>query len=380
MAMIKVPRLLRAARVAPISRASGGEGLDAFATERGPDARQGPEGPFLPTRGRMPWGIVGIALVGVLAAAAPRVAASDWWSVEWGRRLFAPTAKPASLTVRTVPAGARVEVDGEWKGETPLSLSLPAGAHRLRLTATAGQERTFELTLEEGQSLIQEIEWAASPSPVLATGALDIQTDPPGQAVFLDEVRRGTSPIILADLAPGEHRLVVTGQAGTFRRNVTVTAGEVMSVVVAPATPVVSAGWLRVVSPVVLQLRSNGDLVGNSDTDRVMLPAGDHEVEMSNELLGFSRRQRVTVSAGRTAEVRVSVPNGLLSINAIPWAEVWVGGERLGQTPLANIAHPIGVHRVTFRHPELGEREAPVTIPVRETARLGVDMRRGQQP
>jgi hypothetical protein len=99
---------------------------------------------------------------------------------------------------------------------------------------------------------------------------------------------------------------------------------------------------------------------------------------MVNDALGFRRTQQVRISAGRTTDVRVAVPNGLLSINAVPWAEVWLNDERLGQTPLANISRPIGTYRVTLRHPQLGERQAAITVSARETARLGVDMRRPQ--
>jgi hypothetical protein len=173
--------------------------------------------------------------------------------------------------------------------------------------------------------------------------------------------------------------LLVASDSGSVRRPVTITAGETLSVVVAPHAPAVSAGWLRVSSPVLLTLRSDGDLVGNSESERVMLPAGEHQIEMSNDALGFSRTQRVTIAAGRTADVRVALPNGTLSINAIPWAEVWLNDERIGQTPLGNIARPIGTYRVTLRHPQFGERQASVTVTAKETARLGVDMRQQRQ-
>ena len=35
-------------------------------------------------------------------------------------------------------------------------------------------------------------------------------------------------------------------------------------------------------------------------------------------------------------------PKGQVSINAIPWAEVFVDDERLGETPLANVPVTIG--------------------------------------
>jgi hypothetical protein len=210
---------------------------------------------------------------------------------------------------------------------------------------------------------------------VPTSGALRIQTEPPGQAVFVDDIQRGISPITVTDLSPGDHAVHVTNNAGTFRRQIAITAGETLSLVIAPNTPVVSAGWLRVLSPVLLQLYVDGDLVGNTESDRMLLPSGEHDVEMSNQSLGYTVRRRVSVAAGRTSELRVTPPDGTLSINALPWAEVWVGGERVGETPIANLSRPIGTHNVILRHPQFGERRATVTVSLKETARLGIDMR-----
>jgi hypothetical protein len=317
--------------------------------------------------------VLGVALVVVAAGAAVAI------NMGWAARVFAVTPEPASLTVSTVPAGAQVSINGENKGATPLSLTLAAGTYQLRLTSATGQERLLDVTLRDGQSMVQQIEWAATPvAPVTTTGALHVQTDPPGQAVFVDDVRRGTTPLTVSELTPGEHRLVVSSETGSYRRAVSIKANETLSVVVAPQAPAVSAGWLRVSSPVLLQLRARGDLVGNTESDRVMLPAGEHDIEMVNDALGFARTQRVTIAAGRTADLRVTLPNGLLSINAVPWAEVWINGERLGETPLANISKPIGNYVVTFRHPQLGERQTSVTVSTKATARVGIDMRQPQ--
>ena len=82
------------------------------------------------------------------------------------------------------------------------------------------------------------------------------------------------------------------------------------------------------------------------------------------------------IAAGKTATTRVDLPNGLLSVNAQPWAEVWIDGERVGETPIGNLQRPIGTHQVVFRHPDLGERRESVVITLLQAARLGVDLRK----
>ena len=194
---------------------------------------------------------------------------------------------------------------------------------------------------------------------------------------MVDGIDRGFSPITVASLEAGDHLVVIRGERGTIRRNVTVEAGATLSLVMSPTESSAAAGgWLTVSSPVVLQLRENGKLIGTTETERLMIPAGEHQLEMVNEALGYRTVQRVVVTAGKTTDTRVQMPNGLVSINAQPWAEVWVGGERVGETPIANLARPIGVHEVVLRHPEFGQRTASITVSLKQTARLGVDMRK----
>jgi hypothetical protein len=109
-----------------------------------------------------------------------------------------------------------------------------------------------------------------------------------------------------------------------------------------------------------------------------MLPTGDHALEFVNESLGYEARRTVRIEAGKTASVQLERVNGVISINALPWAEVWVNGERIGQTPIGNLSHPIGSYEIVLRHPQFGERRERVTITTRQPTRLGVDLRKAK--
>ena len=376
MAIFQVPRFRQAAaRPAPAAAAAfRADGLDAFDTEStaGRDALPAPGVAAPADASRPPSTFVIVTAIGAIAAIIALGIGAFW-----AYRTFVVSApSTASLSLQTSPAGAEVTINGKPSGTTPLSTTLPAGAYQVHLKAPSGQERTIDVDLQAGQSVIQQIEWAVGPAAVSATaGALHVQTEPAGQVVVVDDVRRGTSPLTVSGLSPGRHRLVVSGAGTPYRRDVTITAGNTLSLTVSPRAAGSSAGWLRISAPILLQIRANGELVGNTEVERVMLPAGEHTLEMRNDAFGFSATRRVTVAPGRTADLRVAVPNGTLSINAIPWAEVWLNGERVGETPLANLSRPIGNYQVTLRHPQLGERQASVTVSVKDPARLGVDMR-----
>jgi hypothetical protein len=231
--------------------------------------------------------------------------------------------------------------------------------------------------------VVQHVEFAGSPGAAgaAATGGLRVQTDPARLQVLVDGVAKGVSPVVIDQLVPGEHEVSVRTSSGVIRRKVNVQPRETLSLIVsstaAPPDPgVVPAGWITVTSPVPLQLREDGELIGTTESDRLMLPAGDHDLELSNAALGFTAKRTVRVTAGKTTATKVDLPNGTLSLNATPWAEVWVDGERVGDTPIGNLTRRIGSHEVLFRHPELGERRETVVIAVGKPARIGVDLRK----
>lgn len=225
-----------------------------------------------------------------------------------------------------------------------------------------------------------EIATPVPPAATEAVGSLKVQTGTPGMAVAVDGVERGKSPLTIAGLAPGDHQVVVRGEQQTVRQRVAIKAGETVALVISPSGPSVAApGWLVVSSPVVMQLLENGQIIGTTETAKLMLPSGDHDIQFVNDAIGYKTSRRITVPAGKVASTAVELPSGLLSINALPWAEVWLDGQRIGETPIANIPARPGSHEVMFRHPQFGERRETIFVTLRQPARLGVDLRR-QQP
>jgi hypothetical protein len=124
-----------------------------------------------------------------------------------------------------------------------------------------------------------------------------------------------------------------------------------------------------------VQVREGGSLIGTSDADRMMMAAGRHELEISNELLGYKTTRVVQVPAGKVAELAVTLPSGTVNLNASPWAEVWIDGQRVGETPIGNLSVPIGPHEVVFRNPQLGEKRHAISVSLAAPVRLSVDMK-----
>jgi hypothetical protein len=298
--------------------------------------------------------------------------------VMWQYQRRAATSSSGTLTIQTVPSNAEVLIGGAVVGRTPYTTTLAAGSHDVQVRV-GSQTRDLKVAMVPGGSVLQQFEISSAPAsnPETTMGSLRVQTDGAVMAVSVDGVERGNSPLTINGLQPGEHQVVVKGERGTFRRTVKVSALETMSLVVSPVEPKVAApGWLKVSSPVVMQLREGGTLIGTTEAEKLMLPAGRHEIELRNDSLEYRTVQKIEVTSGKTAEIAVQLPSGVVNINAQPWAEVWVDGARIGETPIANLSQRIGTHEVVFRHPQFGERRETVVVTLRQPVRLGVDMRR----
>ena len=253
--------------------------------------------------------------------------------------------------------------------------------------------------------------WRPAPGkPVhAASGTLEIATNPDGAEALIDGVLRGTTPLVVA-LEPGEHALELRGGGDPRTIPVTINAGMKVSQYVeltrgtsvarpaspqtasaspasppaptpapsadaapAAARPAAKEGSVSLGVPVDVQVFEDGSLVGSGAT--LTLPAGRHQLDIVNAELGVRTSVVAQVSAGKTTAVDVQLPTGVLSINALPWAEVWLDGEKIGETPIGNLQVRVGTHDVVFRNPDLGERHVTTVVKTKEPTRVSVDLR-----
>jgi hypothetical protein len=139
-----------------------------------------------------------------------------------------PTAPPAEgrLLVRSTPSGARVEVDGVARGETPLALrGLDLGSRRVvvsspgylasdqRVMLSAGRpSRSLEVKLtprnpaRAAATATRDLPAEAS-APV---GALIVDSRPAGASVSVDGRPSGVTPLTLENVAAGEHTVMIS--------------------------------------------------------------------------------------------------------------------------------------------------------------------------
>jgi hypothetical protein len=125
-----------------------------------------------------------------------------------------------------------------------------------------------------------------------------------------------------------------------------------------------------------VQVFEHGRFVGTNDSGRLTLAAGPHELELVNEALQYRSKLAITITPDSLVPVRVTMPTGTLSLNALPWSDVLIDGKAMGATPLGHLQLSIGPHRVVFRHPLLGEQTRTAVISAGIESRLVVDLRK----
>jgi hypothetical protein len=314
---------------------------------------------------------IAVALAAVLALGGGGLYASRYFNGAGSSVAAGMTT--GTLIVQSNPAGVQVFVDGVDRGMTPARLSVTPGAHILELRGR-GVPRVIPLQVAAGAQVSQYLEFAETPT----TGRLQVQSEPEGAKVSIDGTPRGIAPVTVTDLTPGDHEVILQSDTGSARHVVSIQAGVTSSLVAPTGASAASgpvSGWLMVKAPFSLEIREQGRLLGTTDTDRIMMAAGRHELELVNESLGYRVVRAVQVPPGKVASLGLDLPNGVVNLNALPWAEVWIDGQRVGETPIGNLGVPIGPHEVVFRHPQFGEKRHAISVTLSGPVRLSVDMK-----
>jgi serine/threonine-protein kinase len=324
---------------------------------------------------RSSWRTIALPLLAVVVSAQGGLL--GYWFLT-GRAAAEPES--GSVAVTSDPPGAPVLVDGVSRGATPFSIALKPGPHKISVgTREQLQSQTVSVTNGGDARVFFELPRGAESAalPIApAVGGLEVVTEPPGAQVVIDGAARGVAPLTVSDLKAGEHAVVVKGTGEAVSRTVTVQTGTVASLVISMnSAGAFASGWVAI-SGVPVQISENGTLLGTTETPRILVPAGAHELELTNAALEYRVIRPVQVVAGQTLSITLKAPQGTLSINALPWAEVWVDGKPVGETPIGNLSLTIGNHELLFRHPELGEQRKTVTVGALKPVRVGVDLRK----
>jgi hypothetical protein len=248
----------------------------------------------------------------------------------------------------------------------PVTIGLCIG---LAGIATAG---VFYFQLGRQQAIASRATVRPAASIVEANGTVSLNSRPEGARILIDGKLHGATPLTVS-LPRGAHEIELQNGDATQKMPITIAGGETISHVIDLAR--VEAGFVAFRSPLNLRVSEGGRVLGTTSGGKLSLPAGRHELELASPTLDFRTRMSVYITPGQIAGLVVDVPHGSISVNALPWANVFLDGNPVGVTPLANLKVPIGSHEIVWRHPTLGERKRVVNVTAKTPVRVGMDFR-----
>lgn len=298
--------------------------------------------------------------LGMTGQVGPLLSAPGRWASAARQRWFPETPKTGTAEIQTVPDGAQVWYQGRQLGVTPLRFEFAVGTHEVELRYR-NTTRTVQLDVTAGNTFVQRIEWAAP----RVTGKLRVESDPTGAAVAVDGRPRGVTPLNVDDLAAGGHTVDVTMNGNIVHETVEIKGGKTATIRTS-----IYQGWLALFSPIDLKVALDGRPLTLDDQNRAMVPSGAHQLTLQNRALGYTDTRTIEIRPGDTTAVSIVLPKTTLSVTTSSPAEVWVDGERAGESPVTDFPVDIGTRSILVRSAEHGERQATVTAttsPVRVT-------------
>lgn len=252
---------------------------------------------------------------------------------------------PGKLTLFSSPAAARVSIDGDFVGTTPLDeLDVEAGEHTLLIEADRYKPLTQTIAIT-GRSVQQSLELSLDP----AWAEVSINTQPSGAELQVDGEAVGTTPLI-AEILEGDSELLLTLPGfAPDQLSLTVIAGEAQDLGIRTLIPASGALTLDSV-PSKANVSVDGEFAGQTPLTVELSPDADHRISVSKA--GYKRSsQTIRMKAGTQASrnIRLDALLGDVVVRVEPAsAEILVNGKSVG-TGSQTIALPAILQQLEFR-------------------------------
>ena len=268
----------------------------------------------------------------------------------------APAApSTAQVTFRTVPAGARVTIDGTFIGKSPAAARLPVGAHRVETSLTGYATQAWQYEAKAGKTDAIELKLAP------ANGVVSVTTTPAGAAVSIDGVDLGKSPV-RAEAPAGEH-VVVAKLAGYKNAEQRVTVASARETAATLALTGDAVLFTVTSTPPGAALFVAEQKVGVTPFTSGILP-GHYLLRL--ELAGYKRVDAaldVSPGSAKVAKAFTLEPDraALTVTTTPPGATVVVDGAEVGKSPV-RVELAAGVHKVSAKLAGRKAAEHQVTL------------------
>ncbi len=301
------------------------------------------------------------------------------------QELFVPLVKkaePPRIEVKADAdpkgvAGAQVWLDGEMKGQAPITITTTPGRHLLQLKKDGFEQYETWITAAENNTatMLPQMKEQAKPK----FGVIVVEADVPDAEVYIDGNKHpDNTPALISNVIEGLHVIEVRKPPSLpWKQTVQVKANETTKVHAdLQATMHGGVGVVRVLSDAQgARAYLDGTDMGPVPVDIKDVKAGDHIVQVKAPGMQTGEKT-VKVSAGSSQIVKFDLntespaDSGTLKVvSMVPEAQVFIDGAAVGKVPvekkLSAGEHPVVVRLDGFKQFEQKVRiEAGQTVTV----------------
>ena len=233
------------------------------------------------------------------------------------------------LLLKTDPEGCDIVVDGVSMGQTPRLITTLAAKdlYNIKLRKAGYQDHAISVKFEGRKPLVREEKL------VLASGVVDIISEPAGAEVTINGIARGCTPVKVSGIPKGLASVVLKMKGFADKTlELRVNAGDVQTLSTALER---LPGTLHLVSvPEGARFYLNGEARGKGPVAITGLTPGVYQVRAELEGYGTSERT-ITIGNGESAreEFRLSNVMGRLEVRTSPpGAQIFFDGRLIGTT------------------------------------------------
>ncbi|MFH0989402.1 MAG: PEGA domain-containing protein [bacterium] len=187
--------------------------------------------------------------------------------------------------------------------------------------------------------------------PMVATGSLSLSSQPNGTEVFLNRQLKGSTPIAIRDLTPGQYEIILKKEGyQDLTQSIKIEAGVEASI-----TPkLIKLSKLRIESdPPGSDVFLDGNYIGKTPVPDQNVAPGMINVRVKKDGYGeWNRNFSIEPEKDLPLSIKLESDAGFLSISVSPPdVEVYIDGKKAGAGALQSLRLPTGSHEIQLKHP-----------------------------
>ena len=111
-----------------------------------------------------------------------------------------------SADISSIPTGSTISIDGNYAGVSPQVINdIPIGIHAISLKQDGYYNWNSEIEIVKGKTVTITAQMEKREIPY--DGSINIQSTPPNAEVYINGEFKGTTPLIVRELGPGNYHI-----------------------------------------------------------------------------------------------------------------------------------------------------------------------------